>query len=61
MSLEKQKLLMSTPAVTLDFTRGSRRNSRKTMKLPPRGEMRHDSPALHPEQCLVPKQTGKEP
>ena len=59
--LKKQKLLVATRAVTLDFTRGSRRNSRKTMKLPPRGEMRHDSPALQIEQLLVPNQTGKEP
>ena len=52
---------MSTPAVTRECTPGSCCNSRKTMKLPPRCEMRPDSPALHAEQCLVPNQTGKEP
>ena len=61
MSLKKQKLLMSTPKVTRECTPGSSRNSRKTMKLPPRGEMRPDSPALRAEQCLIPNQTGKEP
>ena len=52
---------MATPAVTRECTPGFRCNSRKTMKLPPRWEMRPDSPALCAEQCLVPKQTGKEP
>ena len=59
MSLKKQKLLMATTAVTRECTPGFRRNSRKTMKLPPRLEMRPDSPALRAEQCLVPNQTGK--
>ena len=60
MSLKKQKLLVATPAVTRECTPGSCCNSRKTMKLP-LAEMRPDSPALHVQQCLVPKQTGKEP
>ena len=50
---------MATPAVTRAFIPGSSRNSRKTMKLPPRFEMISDSPALRAEQCLVPNQTGK--
>ena len=61
MSLSKEKFLMATPAVTRDYTPGSRPNSRKTMRLPARSEMRPDSPALHAEQFLVPNQTGKEP
>ena len=61
MSLNKEKFLMTTPTVTREYTPGSRRNSRKTMRLPPRREMRPDSPALQIEQLLVPNQTGKEP
>ena len=61
MSLRKQKFLMFTPAVTREYTPGFHHNSRKTMRLPPRREMRPDSPALHAEQFLVPNQTGKEP
>ena len=61
MSLYKQKFLMSTPAVTREYTPGSGRKLRKTRRLPPRREMRPDSPALRSEQCLVPNQTGKEP
>ena len=57
---KKQKLFMATPAVTQECTSCSRLNSRKTMKLPPRCEMRPDSTALRAEQCLVPNQTGKE-
>ena len=37
------------------------RNSRKSMRLPPRHEMRPDSPALHAEQLRFPNQTHKEP
>ena len=37
---------MATPAVTQEYTPGSHRNSRKTMKLPRRWEMKPDSPAL---------------
>ena len=37
------------------------RNSRKPMRLPPRHEMRPDSPALHAEQLRFPNQTHKEP
>ena len=61
MSLNKQKFLMATPAVSGEYTPGSRRNSRKTMRLPHCREMRPDSPALCAEQFLVPNQTGKEP
>ena len=57
MSLNKEKFLMTTPAVTRECTLGSCRNSRKTRRLPPRQEMRPDSPA---EQFLVPNQTGHE-
>ena len=60
MSLKKQKFLMATPTVTREYTPGSSRNSRKSMKLPPLREMRPDSPALRAEQCLAPSQTGKE-
>ena len=55
MSLIKEKFLMATLAVTREYTPGSRRNSRKTMRLSRHREMRHDSPA---EQFLVPNQTG---
>ena len=61
MSLNKQKFLMATPALTQEYTPGSRRNLRKTIRLPPRREMSPDSPALHAEHFLVPNQTGKEP
>ena len=57
--MKKQKFLMATPAVTRECTPGSRRNSIKTMKLPPRCEMSPDSRALRAEQFLVPNQTGK--
>ena len=59
--MNKQKFLMATPAITRELTPGSPRNSRKTMRLAARGEMRPDSPALHAQQYLVPNQTGKEP
>ena len=58
--LNKQKFLMATPAVTREYTPGSCCNLRKTMRLPPRREMRPDSRALCAEQFLVPNQTGKE-
>ena len=60
MSLKKQKMLMSTPAVTRDYTPGSHRTSRKTWRVPSHREMRPDYPALHAEQCPVPEQTDKE-
>ena len=50
--MKKQNLLMATPALTRECTPGSRRKSRKTIKLPPRFEMRSDSPALCAEQAL---------
>ena len=34
MSLNKQKFLMATPALTWEYTTGSHRNLRKTMRLP---------------------------
>ena len=37
---------MATPAVIRERNPGSRRNLRKTMRFPARGEMRPDSPAL---------------
>ena len=59
--MNKQKFLMATPAITLEHIPGSRRNSRKTMRLAARCEIRPDSPAKRAEQFLVPNQTGKEP
>ena len=59
--MNKQKFLIATPAITRELTPGSRRNSRKTMRLTDRLEMRSDSPAMRAEQFLVPNQTGKEP
>ena len=61
MSLYKQKLFMATAAVTQEYTPGSHRNSRKTMRHPPRREMTPNSPALHAERFLIPNQTRKEP
>ena len=61
MSLNKQKFLMSTPAITRKYTPGSRRNSRKPMRLPPRRETRPVSAKFGAEQFLVPNQTHKEP
>ena len=61
MSLNKQKFLMSTPTKTRVYTPGATWNSRKNMRLPPRQEMRPDSPALGAEQFHVPSQTRKEP
>ena len=52
---------MDFPAVTREYTPGSCRKSRKPMRLPPRREMRPDSPALCPEQLRFPNQTRKEP
>ena len=52
---------MGIPVVTREYTPGACRNSRKPMRLPPRHEMRPDSPALHAEQLCVPNQTHKEP
>ena len=52
---------MGIPVVTRDYTPGACRNSRKPMRLPPRHEMRTDSPALHAEQLRFPNQTHKEP
>ena len=52
---------MDIPAVTGEYTPGSCRNSRKPMRLPPRHEMRPNSPALHAEQLRFPNQTHKEP
>ena len=59
--MNKQKFLMATPAINREHNPGSRRNSRKTMRLAARYELTPDSPALHAEQFLVPNQTGKEP
>ena len=61
MSLNKHKFSWYIPAVTREYTPGSRRNSRKTMRLPPRREMRPDSPALCAEEFHVPQQTSNEP
>ena len=58
--MNKQKFLMAIIAITLEHTPGSRRNSRKIMRLAARWEMRPDTHALSAEQFLVPNQTGKE-
>ena len=52
---------MAIPAVTREYTPGSRRNSRNPMTHNPRWEMRLDFPALGEEQSRVPNLTGKEP
>ena len=52
---------MDIPAVTRKYTPGSCRNSRKPMRLPPRREMRPNSPALQAEEFCFPNQTRKEP
>ena len=52
---------MAIPAVTREYTRGSRSNSRNPMTHTPRREMRLDFPALGAEQSRVLNQTGKEP
>ena len=52
---------MYIPAVTRKYTPGSARNSRKPMRLPPRCEMRPNSPALRAEQLCFPNQMHKEP
>ena len=51
---------MYIPAVTGEYNPGSCRNSRKSMRLPPRREMRPDSQAMHVEQLHFSNQTGKE-
>ena len=52
---------MGIPVVTREYTPGACRNSRKPMRLPPRQEMRPDSPVLHAEKLRFPNQTHKEP
>ena len=52
---------MASPTITREHTPCSRRNSRKTMRLAARREMRFDSPALHAVQSRVPNKTCKEP
>ena len=52
---------MCIPVVTREYTPGPCRNSRKPMRLPPRHEMRPNSPALHAEQLRFPNQTHKDP
>ena len=51
---------MSIPAITREYNPGSQRNSRKTMRLPPQQEMRHNSPSFSAEQLHVSNQTWKE-
>ena len=60
-SLNKVEFRMAIPAVTREYTPGSWRNSRNSMRHSPRWEMRLDSPALHAEQSHIPNQTCKEP
>ena len=52
--LNKEKFLMATPSVTREYSLGSHRNSRKTMRLPPRREMRPDSPDSVQSNSLFP-------
>ena len=59
-SLNKLPFRMGIPVVTREYTPRACRNSRKPMRLPPRHEMRPDSPALHAEQLRFPNQTHKE-
>ena len=58
---EETRVLKGHPLVTREYTPGSCPNSRKTMRLPPRREMRPDSTALCAEEFRVPHQTQKEP
>ena len=51
---------MVIPDVTGEYTTGSGLNSRKSMRLPPRPELRPDSHALRSEKLRFPNQTGKE-
>ena len=52
---------MGISVVTREYTPRACRNSRIPMRLPPRHEMRPDSPALHAGQLRFPNQTHKEP
>ena len=52
---------MGFPVVTREYTQRACGNSKNTMRLPPRHEMRPDSPALQAEQLRFPNQTHKEP
>ena len=61
MSLNKHGNGRVIPVFPREYTPGSRRNSRKTMRLPPRQDMKLHFPALHAEQFRVPNQTHKEP
>ena len=45
---------MALPAVTREYTPGSRRNSRNPMTHTPRWEMRLDFPAFRAEQYRIP-------
>ena len=45
---------MAMPAETREYNPGSSSNSKKTMRLPPRWEIRPDSAAFHAEQFHVP-------
>ena len=58
---EQLQFRMDISAVTREYTPGSRRNSRETMRLPPQREMRSDSSALHEEQLRTSNQIRKEP
>ena len=49
-SLKKHEVCMVIPAITQEYTRVSHQNSRKTMRLPPPGEMMLDTSAMRAEQ-----------
>ena len=59
--LNKVEFRMAIPAVPLEYTPGSCRNSRNPLRHHPRQEMRPESPALGAEQFRLPNQTRKEP
>ena len=61
MSLNKQKFLMATPALTREYTPGSCLNSRNPMTHTPRREMRLDFPAFRAEKYRIPNYTRMEP
>ena len=50
---------MANPAVTREYTPGSRRNSRNPMTHTPRREKRLDFPASRAEQYRIPSYTRK--
>ena len=54
MSMNKQKFLMATPAITREHTPDFRRTSINPMTHTPRWEMRLDFPAFRAEHYRIP-------